>query len=179
MKRLFLIGIATLALVGLSQAEPQTSVTRTSPNHTKIVIHDTSPQATRSRDAQVEEARKQRERQKEREHELELARIRAGQSASDSKATVLTRQVATNNDILPSIEERRKQQAEANKPSAFMNGGQWTGGFYGFGFGGFGFPGYGYGYGPAYGPAFGPAYGPGFAQPCRPVYRPSARHCRR
>ena len=153
MKRLFFTIAAFLTVAGLAQAEPRTSVTQTSPNHTKIVIIDNSPQAVQNRDAQVREARAMREREKERAHEIELARIRAGQP--DGGEIIRARQVSST--YLPSIEERRKTQAEANQPSYFMNGGVWTGGVGGFGFGGWGF-----GY-PAYGPGFYPGYA--YAQP--------------
>ena len=161
MKRLFFTIAAFLTVAGLAQAEPRTSVTQTSPNHTKIVIIDNSPQAVQNRDAQVREAREMREREKQRAHEIELARIRAGQS--DGGEVIRARQVSST--YLPSIEERRKSQAEANQPSYFMNGGVWTGGVGGFG---------GWGYGPGYfGPGFvGPAFGPGFVSPgfAQPIY---------
>ncbi len=161
MKRLFFTFAAFLTVVGFAQAEPRTSVTQTSPNHTKIVIIDNSPQAVQNRDAQVREARAMREREKQRAHEIELARIRAGQS--DGGEIIRARQVSST--YLPSIEERRKTQAEANQPSYFMNGGVWTGGVGGFG---------GWGYGPGYfGPGFvAPAFGPGFVSPgfAQPIY---------
>ena len=63
MRKLFITVFASSLIAygftGVVQAEPQSSVTRTSANHTKIVIHDNSPQAAKER---KEQARRARER---------------------------------------------------------------------------------------------------------------------
>ena len=175
MRNFFAVAVATslLALGSMNTvgAEPNSSVTPTSANHTKIVIHDNSPQAVENRQEQARRARERMDLKAQRAHEIELAKIRAGQTQVSSQPQAAYQpevvsepqvQMAiqkSSSYVMPSIEERRKYQAEQNKPAAFMNGGQWTG----LTWGGFGSLGW---FGPGFGPGFvGPGFGPGFVGP--------------
>jgi hypothetical protein len=176
MRKLFVSAVAAslfaLGSMNAVDAEPRSSVIPTSANHTKIVIHDDSPQASEARNEQARRARERLDLKAQRAHEIELAKIRAGQSGVASQPQVASQatQTQSNTFTMPSIEERRKYQAEQNKPAAFMNGGQWTGLTWG-GFGSLGW--FGPGFGPGFvGPGFGPGFiGPGFVGPgaCGPV----------
>ena len=164
LKIFFVIGMAAMILSVQAQADPKsrTSITRTSPNHTEIVIHDYSPQAKRDRRRHLEYARRRREVKERRAHELELARIRA--SKQDVSIDVPTSSRRTQSRVnrstsLASIRER--QRRNAYKPAPFFNGGQFTGFTYG-GFGNFGFN-----------RGFNPGYGFNFNRGFRRSYRPS------
>lgn len=151
----------SLALCASSQADPRTSITRTSPNHTKIVIHNTNPNARAERSARAQRAQERRERAKERAHELELARIKAGQG-STRQAKAPNRVQRQNHPPLASIQERQRRHAERNRPAPFFNGGQWTG------VGGVAFAGPNFGF-------FNPGWGGGFYQPWQPVFHQGFR----
>lgn len=149
-----------LAATSVVSAEGRTSIQRSSPNHTTIVIHDTSPAAYKARSAQAKRAQERldrrrqraeqlRDEQRQRDHELKVLRLK-----NESKTTAQ----ATPKKEESSVEE---PQQTRRKRSSFFNGGRSTmvPSWNGYAYGGFGYPiGFGYGFGyPAYG--FGPAWG--------------------
>lgn len=156
-----LLPVLSLALFGLTAAEPEISVTPTSPNHTEIVIRDTSPEAFQRNRERAERARERLERKRQRRQEVELVR----NDRRYNRTPVTSAGQIRRNPYLRSIEERQRAHAARNQPPAFFNGGQWSGGFAGPAWGGFGFgfgPGFvqpGFGFPPV---GFGPACGPGF-----------------
>ena len=118
---------STLMVMGNAQADSgrTTEITRNSPNHTTIVIHDTTPEARDARARQVASARaKLRERRQRNQRRGEVAPTRPLRRGSQPEFQQ------------ESIRER--QAIHAYKPSPFINGGRFTG-FSGFGYGGFGF----------------------------------------
>ena len=171
LKLILALGLIQLVLAVSTAADPKsrTSITRTSPNHTEIVIHDYSPQAKRERRRHLEQARRHRELKERRAHELKLARIRAS-SNSDIRVSTTSptrtnrRRVGGNFPALASIRERQKRNAY--EPAPFFNGGRSTGFTYGGGLGNFGFNG-----------GFSSGYGFNFSRGYRRSYRPSTR-CR-
>lgn len=122
---------STFFLMGGAQADSGriTEITRDSPNHTTIVIHDTSPEARDARARQVESARSKLRDRRQRSHRVGEATarrpLRRGNQPEFQQESI-----------------RERQAIHAYKPGPFINGGQFTG-FTGFGFGGYG---YGYGY---------------------------------
>lgn len=161
--------LLTLGLMGTATAQQRTSVTRTSPNHTKIVIHNTGASAQKARQERIRRAEERRERERQRAHEIELATIRAGRSESPRRAGDRPKSRQPVNPSLPSIAERQRRQAALNQPAPFFNGGRFTGLVGGFGFAG-----------PGFGPGFvSPGFAPGFVNPgfgFNRTYRPGYRH---
>jgi hypothetical protein len=141
MKRFAIILIAIWLSCHPSAAEESNvSVERTSPNHTKIVIHNTSPEAYSERNQRAMEAQERLELKRQRKHELELARIEAQER--EAKTQAQPRRQAQQ----PKIYRKKKHQ-----PSRFMNGGRPTMGVsFASPYGGYGYGGYGYGYAPRY-----------------------------
>ncbi len=167
-KTSFLSAFALLVTLQAAQAEPRTSITRTSPYHTEIVIHDNSLEARQAHRLQAEQARRRREQREQRQWE---------RAAVDRNVDVRPAFVPRS-DSLESIRERQKYHAQRNEPPHFFNGGRWTGGQEGLFLGGPGFgffPGVGFpvvGFpGPGFvGPGFpggycGPGFQGGFRQP--------------
>lgn len=130
----FLLGAFTLmCLTGplLAEGEKFTKIERTSPHHTTIVIHDTTPQAQRARAEQVERGRRRQAEREWRRHQPPVSQTQA----------VDTQPVEDFNSVA-SIRERQKYLEY--QPAPFFNGGQFTG--FTYGFGSYGFPIYGYGF---------------------------------
>lgn len=143
MRKLVVLAIVLMATSQAVSAKGRTSVTRTSPNHTEIVIHDTSPEAYRARRAQAKRAqarldakrraaRRREDERRRRAHELKVIRLKNA-SKTRTRSRTSTQQVA--------------RYTHHKRPSFFNGGRSTTLGFgfgnFGFGFGGFG--GYGYG----------------------------------
>lgn len=142
MKRFTITLAVTLVAMLLSTpkatADPNVSVERTSPNHTTIVIHDTSPEAYQLRNEQARAARRRLDEKRRRKHELELARLEAQTRQNEAEARARA--------------QRQQQTVVYRKPeyrpAPFMNGGRptmgisFSGVYGGYGLGGFG--GYGY-----------------------------------
>ena len=141
-----IIGIVFLtATTGSSQSV--TSVQHDSPNHTTIVIHNTSPEAYAERNQRAAEARRRLDEKRRRQHELELARIEAETRRAEARAKAQSAPLVY-----------RKPEY---RPAPFMNGGRPTlGGWYG-GFGGFGVGNFGYGR------SFAPRFRPVRSRRCR------------
>lgn len=117
-KTSFLSAFALLVTLQAAQAEPRTSITRTSPYHTEIVIHDNSLEARQAHRLQAEQARRRREQREQRQWERD---------AVDRNVDVRPAFVPRS-DSLESIRERQKYHAQRNEPPHFFNGGRWTGG---------------------------------------------------
>ena len=132
MKNFVLVFGAFLLSCYSCAAENNILVEHTSANHTKIVIHNTSPEAYRERNERAREAGRRLELKRQRRHELELARI------EDEERQARNRQAQARSQAQqPTIYRKKPHQ-----PAAFMNGGQPTmgigGGFSSVGYGGFG-----------------------------------------
>ena len=152
----FALLLSSILLCSLTAtAEENISVEHTSPNHTKIVIHNTSPEAFRLRNEQAREAQRRLEEKRQRKHQLELARLEAEERQAKAQAQARAQQQQQ-----PKIYRKKEYQ-----PAPFMNGGIPT---MGFGFGGVPYGGYA-GYG---GFAFAPrSYGFRGNRSCGPRYR--------
>jgi hypothetical protein len=126
-----LLSIVQLCCYSAAAEGADISVEHTSPIHTKIVIHNTSPEAFRERNARAREAGRRLEIKRQQKHELELARIEAEERDARARAQAQAQMQQ------PTIYRKKPYQ-----PAPFMNGGRPT---MGFGFGGFSTVGYGYG----------------------------------
>ena len=143
MKNIVTILSTVLLSCYIAAAETNISVEQTSSNHTKIVIHNTSPEAYRERNERAREAGRRLELKRQRKHELELARVEAEEQEARAQAQARAQ-----------VRQPRIYRKKPYQPAPFMNGGRPTMGFGTFGttvgFGN-GYGGYGYAPRPSYG----------------------------